>query len=241
VAPSEYQTLLAVQARDTTIDQLRHRHETLPDRAERQRLLDQRNSLTTERADIATRRDDIAGREDELESELAKSEERMKLLDTRLYSGEVSATRDLQAISGEIENLKAFGSQLEDKALALLEEREPLDAALRTLDAQLAQIDVDLNAVDGRIVEAEVAIEADLAVELGARDELVTGVSPALLDRYESLRKRLAGVGAAPLNGASCGGCHLTLPASEVARIKREPPEALILCDQCGRILVRPD
>ena len=49
----------------------------------------------------------------------------------------------------------------------------------------------------------------------------------------------LGGVGAARLVGPSCTGCHLTLPAQELDRIRREPPDALVFCDQCGRILVR--
>ncbi|MGH9281886.1 MAG: zinc ribbon domain-containing protein, partial [Acidimicrobiales bacterium] len=60
-----------------------------------------------------------------------------------------------------------------------------------------------------------------------------------LLATYEKLRARLGGIGAARLVGPSCTGCHLTLPAQELARIKREALDALILCDQCGRILIR--
>jgi hypothetical protein len=37
----------------------------------------------------------------------------------------------------------------------------------------------------------------------------------------------------------SCSGCHLTLPAMEVDRIRKAPADEVITCDQCGRILVR--
>ncbi len=94
--------------------------------------------------------------------------------------------------------------------------------------------------MDAAIAAAENVIDEELMTEEIAREGLVAGVSSSLLDRYDVLRKKLGGIGAAPLNGHSCGGCHLTLPATEIDRIKREPPDALILCDQCGRILVRP-
>ena len=45
--------------------------------------------------------------------------------------------------------------------------------------------------------------------------------------------------GAARLVGGSCSGCHLVLPSMEVDRIRKAPPDAVITCDQCGRILVR--
>ena len=60
-----------------------------------------------------------------------------------------------------------------------------------------------------------------------------------LIARYEQLRKKLGGTGAARLVGGSCGGCHLQLPAMELDRVKKAPPDAVIYCDQCGRILVR--
>ena len=60
-----------------------------------------------------------------------------------------------------------------------------------------------------------------------------------LLDRYDKLRRQFDGVAIAPLVGSSCGGCHLTLSAMEVDRIKHQPPDALIYCEECGRILVR--
>jgi predicted nucleic acid-binding Zn-ribbon protein len=60
-----------------------------------------------------------------------------------------------------------------------------------------------------------------------------------LTQRYEKLRDRLGGVGAARLEHGACGGCHLALPAVELDHIRRAPPEAIIICEQCGRILVR--
>jgi predicted nucleic acid-binding Zn-ribbon protein len=56
---------------------------------------------------------------------------------------------------------------------------------------------------------------------------------------YERLRSQLGGIGAAKLVGSSCGGCHLALPATELDRIRHAAPDALVYCDQCGRILVR--
>ena len=62
----------------------------------------------------------------------------------------------------------------------------------------------------------------------------------ALASRYETLRSRLAGIGAARIVDGRCGGCHLSLPSVELDRIKHLAPDAVVTCDQCGRILVRP-
>ncbi len=240
VASVEFQTLLAVQDHDTAIDQLQHRREALPERAARQGLLDQRQKLSTERDAVAGQRDEVAKRQADVEAELASSEARITQIDKRMYSGEVSASRDLQAMSGEISRLKVYCSKLEDRVLTTMDEREPLDARVAELDEQLTAVDSELAGIELQIALQEEEIDTELGAERRARDELAAGVPDSLVDRYQLLRGKLAGIGAARLNGASCGGCHLTLPATEVDRIKRAPPDALILCDQCGRILVRP-
>jgi predicted nucleic acid-binding Zn-ribbon protein len=233
--------LLAVQEHDTALDQLHHRRETLPERATRHDLLVRGQSVANERAEVAKERDVVAGRQSELEAELATSEERMRQLDKRLYSGEVSAARDLQAMADEIERLKEYCSGIEDRILSTLDEREPLDARVDELDAQLKGFAEEIHHLERAIAVAEEEIDTEIAAEEQTRAGLATGIRPELLSRYDALRKKLGGEGAALLKGHSCGGCHLALPAQEIDRIKHAPPDELIFCDQCGRILVRPD
>jgi predicted nucleic acid-binding Zn-ribbon protein len=45
-------------------------------------------------------------------------------------------------------------------------------------------------------------------------------------------------VAVARLVGNHCDGCHLTLPAMELDRIRHLPEDELVTCEQCGRILV---
>lgn len=239
MASPEFRALLSLQDHDTVIDQLRHRRDTLPERATRQALLQRGQSLAAERDVVAVQRDEVAVREAELEGDLAASEARITQIDKRMYSGEVSASRDLQAMADEIERLKSYCSKLEDQAIAALDEREPLDIRVNEIEDQLRSIADEVDVAVAAIQAQEAEIDAELATEQSARDGLAAGVPDELLARYDGLRKKLGGVGAASLNGPQCGGCHLTLPATEVDRLKREPADALILCDQCGRILVR--
>jgi hypothetical protein len=46
-------------------------------------------------------------------------------------------------------------------------------------------------------------------------------------------------VGAALLRGGRCGGCRLELSGSERARVKAAPPDEVMRCEECRRIMVR--
>lgn len=236
---SRFEGLLAVQDLDLAIDQLRHRRAHLPERAELKQVEAQRAALATELATAVAARDEVAERQAGFEKDIAASEGRIGEIDKRMYSGEVSASKDLQAMATEIEHLKARVSKLEDAALEAMEEREPLDAAVAELEARdtgLVELGDRLRAA---IVEAEAEIDGELATEVEQRAGAAGAVPEDLLGEYERLRTRLGGIGAARLEHGTCMGCRMKLPATEIDRIKHQPPDVLVHCDQCGRILVR--
>lgn len=237
---SSLEDLLVVQGHDIVLDQLRHRFETLPEREALNEVDRTRKTLAQFLVEAEAARDAVAAREEELERNIAASESRIHEIDRRMYSGEVSASRDLQAMAGEIDHIKARVSTLEDSALAAMEEREPLDAAVIDLKARDEALVAEAGRLRAAIATTEAEIAAAAKAEHGARTSAAATVSGELLGAYEKLRGRLGGIGIARLEHGTCMGCHMKLPATELDRIKHQPPDAVVHCDQCGRILVRP-
>ncbi|HUP86683.1 MAG TPA: C4-type zinc ribbon domain-containing protein [Acidimicrobiales bacterium] len=236
---SSLEDLLAVQGLDTALDQLRHKRANLAERSELKDVEAKRKVLEGELATAIATRDVVAARQANLEKDIAASEARIAEIDKRMYSGEVSSSRDLQAMANEIAQIKSRVSTLEDHALEAMDEREPLDAAVDELaarDAGFVELAAQLWAA---IAAAESEIDAEIAVEEGQRSSAASAVAGELLGEYERLRGRLGGIGAARLEHGTCMGCRMKLPATELDRIKHQPPDALVHCDQCGRILVR--
>jgi predicted nucleic acid-binding Zn-ribbon protein len=174
-----------------------------------------------------------------LEADVATTEARITEVDKRLYSGQVSASRDLQAMSEEIGHLKARRSNLEDRILEIMEEREPVDAEVAQLEADLSGLEAEAAEMQVALGQAEAVVDGELEAMTGERAAAAAELPPDLTATYERLRSQLGGVGAARLVGSSCSGCHLALPATELDRLRRGPPDELVYCDQCGRILVR--
>ena len=102
--------LLALQDVDTAIDQQRHRRAHLPERAELAAIDGDAARLQASVAEASAARDEIAGRQAHLEAELAGTEQRAASVNRRLYGGEVRASRDLQALSADVDALKARAS-----------------------------------------------------------------------------------------------------------------------------------
>ncbi len=231
--------LLQVQELDTAADQLRHRRQTLPQRAELAAVEAQRAELDARSSEVRARRGELAAQQQVLEDHIESSRRRRSTLESQLYGGQVAAARDLQAMNDEVRNLAAHISALEDRELEVMEAIEPLDGELQAAEVRRDELDGAAAALRRAIAEQETAIDAELADQLGQRSQLAQQLPADLLTRYEALRSRLGGTGAARLVGNSCSGCHLTLPSMEVDRIRKAPPDTIVTCEQCGRILVR--
>lgn len=233
-----FEDLLEVQEFDTSADRLRYRRANLPERAglaaNATRVADVQATL----AETSARRAEVLGRQAKIESAIGSAGARIKEIEGRLYSGQVSATKDILAMTAEVDSLKNRRSALEDDLLATMEEEEPLAAEVAELERVLADLAVEAAGLRTSLAEGEAAVDAELSVVVGDRLEKAAQLPGDLLSTYEALRARLGGEGAARLSGRSCSGCHLTLPAQDVERIKRAAPDDLVLCDQCGRILV---
>ena len=83
-------------------------------------------------------------------------------------------------------------------------------------------------------------IDAEIARETEARGTAAPpGSRPTCSTLYDGCRAAARGVGVARLVGNTCQGCRLTIPSTEVARIRKAGPDGDVAhCDNCGAILV---
>jgi hypothetical protein len=142
-------------------------------------------------------------------------------------------------MSEEVKHLARHIGDLEDRELEVMEVIEPVDGELQAGDVSRHALEDDAAQLRAAIAVAEGALDDEIATVARVRAGVAVAVPDDLLAHYEKLRARLGGTGAARLVGGSCSGCHLALPAMEIDRIRRAPPDAVIACDQCGRLLVR--
>lgn len=236
---SRWDALLAVQDHDTHTDQLIHRRASLPARAELEQSMAELSKLEQRATEVEAARLELARSQQRLEDDIASINDKAAQHDKTLYSGTIGNPRELQAMQDEIASLKRRVSQLEDQALELMEQIEPLDADLARLASERSALDDRASSLRAQIAEDEVAIDDELVGVRAERSSLVADVEPDLLAEYDQLRPHSGGIAIARLVGGSCGGCHLSLSAVEVDRIKKLPPEEPAHCEECGRLLAR--
>jgi predicted nucleic acid-binding Zn-ribbon protein len=233
-------TLLALQETDSALDRVAHRRQTL---SERRALTDAEVRATAVADELAAaegRAEELATEIRRREDEVAANEARAAALEQALDSGSGGSPRDLAAMADEVQAIRRRIRVLEDALLELLEEAESLGSAQSELRQVRHERHEELTHAAAQLQEVEAELAAEEAELVAQRAAQAGGVTPDLLATYERLRSRLGGVAVAPLEGARCGGCHLTLPATELDALRHSPADALVRHEECGRILVRP-
>jgi uncharacterized protein len=236
---SSLERLLAIQEQDTAVDQLVHRRDHLPERAALVEHEGQVSAVEAEQSSREERREELAATIARLQTDVGALEARIAEVTRTMHSGAVTVPRELQALQHEQESLRRRQDHLETEELEIMEELDPLTEEVAGLDGRLEELATERERLADALLQAEVDLEEELTAVTGRRAAAAEGVDAELLATYEGLRGELCGIAVARLVGSVCGGCHLGLSAVEVDRIKKQPPDALVRCDECGRLLVR--
>jgi len=234
-----FEQLLVIQGHDTRLDQLRHQRETLPERAARAERQAELDKLDAKAESLESERGELAKVLKRREDELAALETKIGELDRTLYGGGVTSPREAVVMQDEIASLGKRRGILEENVLEVMEQIEPLTGQLDELTSQRDDLANELAVLGDALDAAETEIDHQIDEADAERQQASQGIPADRLGEYEGLRSQLGGIAVARLAAGTCGGCNLTLSAVERDRIKHEPPDAMIYCEECGRILVR--
>src|SRR6478735_2541488 len=128
---------------------------------------------------------------------------------------------------------------LEDRELPLMDSQEAIDGRRTALAGRVGDAEGRAREARAAVEEQEGVIDAEIARETDARTAAATDIPANLLALYDGCRAAARGVGVARLVGNTCQGCRLTIPSTEVARIRKAGPDGDVShCDNCGAILV---
>ena len=231
--------LLDIQRLDTETEQLQHRRANLPQRQELSAVGVAQAELKQEIDTVALQRIEVLTRQKRLEDEAALIQAKADVDDNRLYSGEITAIRDLQALQDEIAGLRSRQGMLEERAIEALIEAEELSEQADSLESQRRANDERVTVLEAELASAEEAIDEQIEALSTGRADAVARADTAAVARYEVLRQTFGPSAAVTFDPSAGCGCPHQMPAVEVARIKRCTEGDLLDCAECGRLVLR--
>ena len=223
--------LLILQDRDRTIARLRTELANVD--PERQAL--QAKTAASQAALDAARQRIKQIESDRKKLELEVDSKKQAIERYSLQQFQTKKNDEYRALAHEIQMAREAIFKLEDQQLELMEKAESaqreLAAATRVAEEARTQADRQIADLTSR--------EKNLKNELGTleadRDQLASAVDPAVLPRYERLRKSKGDNVVVGVAHGVCGGCHMKLQRQVIVTCQGH--QDIVACPNCGRIL----
>ena len=163
---------------------------------------------------------------DDLVNKLTATEE-------KLYSGRISNPKELTDLKHEADGLKARRGQLEDKTLGIMDQVELAVASVATLNNELKTLEAEWRSQQQRLSIDMEQLRTTLSDLKHKRQLLSAEIDPQAVECYQELKKQ-KGRAVAKVEQGICRGCRISLPTTELQRVRGD---SLVQCSSCGRIL----
>lgn len=236
--PSQQLRLLDLQAIDIKLAQLAHQRATHPAIKQVEVLDEQLRDLGRALADSRTAAADLKREVSAAENEAATAQARLEKNKQRIESGTLSA-KDALAVSDDMTALRTWIGTLEDRQLDAMERLEAHQATVEQVEQGYQKLGAERMALVATRDQALAGIDQQIAGLVAEREAIAGQIFAELLKAYDTTRSRLGGIGAARLAGGKCEGCGLALNAGDLEAAFAAPPDQVLRCEECGRILVR--
>lgn len=225
-------TLYQLQQIDLELERLLSEQQTL------KRTLQGDTTLTKARAEQRVAQQQLqAGLQAQKEAEWALEEldQRLKLLEQRLYSGSITNPKELYAVQQETAHLRAQQSRQEEMTLEVMDATDTLRELAQQKSEALQRAEEAWAQFNASSVQRGEQIESKLQETQARRDQFTAAIDADLLKRYETLKRSKQGRAVSKVEQSSCQWCRVLLTPGELQRARAS--RDLQLCSNCGRIL----
>lgn len=200
------------------------------------RQLNENSALIAAEAELASWKQQLTETErkrKDSEWELEDLQQKIKLVNNKLYGGAVKNPKELVNLKQESENLKRRLSAREDELLDLMSQIEEMEAGLKTSTKEVEGLKQEWQRKQETLTQTKTETETRLTSLNKSRIELAQQISPEILSLYEKI-KLTKGQAIAKVEQGRCQGCHINLPTNQWRKAKAGD---LVHCSSCNRIL----
>ena len=194
-------------------------------------------SISASLIEISSKISIINVQENDANDAAIATELKLKSLRDKLYGGEITNSKELEALEDEGKFLEEQLSTEEDLALELMESLEILTT---TMDRTAVQLE-DLKQKRGiRLKELEMEeknLSSQIKEFVSKRSSIASLVTIGTMNLYETLRQSRGGIGIAEVDRARgiCQACRITIPVNDLQKVRSSG--GIVQCNSCRRIL----
>ena len=160
---------------------------------------------------------------------------KISAVETKMYSGSVLSSRELNNMQEEVESLKRGRSRIDDALLVILEQLEGLQTSIHARESKLSQMEAEWEAEQQRLNAEKAKVSSELEQFKARRGGQSSLVDPRDLSLYQVLLKGKGGRAVSRIERNACQGCRISIPIYQIQRARSG--NEVVQCPSCERIL----
>lgn len=166
------------------------------------------------------------------EEELKQREEKLRTQQTRLMNAK--SAHEIASLERDIEGITKSRGEFDEAILVSMDEAEASAHRLDELRAQLAKAETELATIEERVKNETGRIDSELQEAARGRNAAAASIDEELLEKYDTVARRHAGVAVTENIDGNCSVCGMVLTPHNLKEAKTlEWPT----CESCGRLL----
>lgn len=219
----------AISARSSEIERIKNNKELVSTRDEFEKVREKFDKVNGEYISLE-------GRRKKLEDTVGMQNEKIKNNESKLFSGTITSTKELENYQQEVIFLKQKNSEMEDQILELMIELEEISERVKLAQVEKDKAEAGVNRIKSELNEKTEVLK-NIVEGLKKRREDVTSKVPSdYLKKYNELKGKKGGIAVAVLKDNFCNVCNMQIPA--IAAEEIEDIDEIYRCPLCGRMAV---
>ena len=231
----KFEALWQYQAEDMKADAIAGAIRRSPTRQKlektRDMILDRQKQYKQIESDTAA----MVDRKDVIIQALDHAQAQLTALQNRFESAPPQTPEDVRSMLSEVSRCRDTIRQYELEIGRIARESAGNDKLQRSVRVEAANAKKAFDQLKSEYEEESKSKKAELDAQRARVKELEAGIDPALLEEYNTIKRRISPP-IARLTYGQCSGCNTSLPSAILSRIKGG---TLVECETCGRMIIQ--
>ena len=230
-----FEALWLFQVEDMKADSIANAIRRSPTRQKlektRDMILDRQKQYKQIESDITA----MVDRKDIIIEALDHARAQLDQLKSRFDTNPPQTAEEVRAMLAEVSRCRDTIRQYELEIGRIAKESSANDKLQRSVRLEAANAKKAFDQLKAEYETESKSVKAELDAQRAKAKEMESTVDPALLEEYNTIKRRISPP-VARLTYGQCSGCNTSLPSATLAKIKGG---ALVECETCGRMIIQ--
>ncbi len=232
---ANFEALWAYQAEDIKADAIANAIRRSPVRQKlektRDLILDRQKQYKQIESEITA----MADRKDIISQAVEHSEAQLQSLKNRFETNPPQTAEEVKSLMAEVSHCRDTIRQYEAEIARIVKESSAHEKQQHVVRVDAANAKKAFDQLKAEYEAESQSKKAELDEQRAKAKAMLSDVDPALLEEYNTIKKRISPP-VARLTHGQCSGCNTSLPSAVLSRIKNG---SVVECETCGRMIIQ--